>query len=211
MGELFGDLAAWAVDVIDRLGYVGLALLIALENLFPPIPSEVILPLAGFLTNDGRMNFFLALVAATVGSVAGALVLYWVGRAIGEERLRGAVRRWGKWIRLKETDVDRADAWFDRHGGRAVVLCRVVPLVRSLISIPAGLRRMPLGRFVLYTTIGSAVWNALLIGAGWLLGDNWEVVEQYIGYLQYAVLLAGLAVVGWWMWTRVVRPRTSRA
>ena len=116
MGELFGDLASWAVDVIDRLGYVGLAFLIALENLFPPIPSEVILPLAGFLTNDGRMNFFLAFLAATVGSVVGALVLYWVGRAFGEERLRAAVRRWGKWIRLKEADVDRADAWFDRHG-----------------------------------------------------------------------------------------------
>lgn len=208
MGSLIGDLATWAVDVMDRLGYWGLAFLVALENIFPPIPSEVILPLAGFLTSDGRMYFPLALLSATIGSVAGALVLYWAGSAFGESRLRSIVRRRGRWLRLGEEDVDRADAWFDRYGGLAVMLCRVVPIVRSLISIPAGLRRMPMARFVLYTTIGSAAWNAILIGAGWILGDNWEAVEGYVGYLQYAVIAAVTALVAWWIWARFIKPGT---
>jgi membrane protein DedA with SNARE-associated domain len=211
MGNLLGDIGAWAIDVIDRLGYAGLAILVALENLFPPIPSEVILPLAGFLTGEGRMNYFVALLAATVGSVAGALVLYWVGRAFGETRLRAIVDRWGRWLRLDQADVDRADAWFDRHGNFAVMACRVVPIMRSLISIPAGLRRMPIGRFVLYTAIGSAVWNAVLIGAGWVLGDNWETVEGYVGYLQYLVLAAVAIALAWWVWARFIHPRSTRA
>ncbi|MDQ3781973.1 MAG: DedA family protein [Actinomycetota bacterium] len=210
MDSLIGDLATWAVDVMERLGYWGLALLVALENIFPPIPSEVILPLAGFLTSDGRMSFPLALLSATIGSVAGALVLYWVGSAFGEARVRSIVRRRGRWLRLGEEDVDLADAWFDRHGGLAVMLCRVVPIVRSLISIPAGLRRMPMAKFVLYTTIGSAAWNTILVGAGWILGDNWEAVEAYVGYLQYAVIAAVTALVAWWIWARFVKPGTPR-
>jgi membrane protein DedA with SNARE-associated domain len=211
MGNLLGDIGTWAIDVIDRLGYAGLAFLVALENLFPPIPSEVILPLAGFLTGEGRMNYFVALLAATAGSVAGALILYWVGRAFSEARLRAIVDRWGKWLRLEQADVDRADAWFDRHGTIAVMACRVVPIVRSLISIPAGLRRMPIGRFVLYTAIGSAVWNAVLIGAGWVLGDNWETVEGYVGYLQYVVLAAVAVAVAWWVWARFIDRRSTQA
>lgn len=211
MGDLLGDLGTWAVDVIDRLGYAGLAFLVALENVFPPIPSEIILPLAGFLTGEGRMNYFVALLAATAGSVAGALILYWAGYAFGETRVRAIVDRRGKWLRLDQADVDRADAWFDRHGAIAVMSCRVVPIVRSLISIPAGLRRMPLGRFVLYTAIGSAVWNAVLIGAGWVLGDNWEAVEGYVGYLQYVVLAAAAVALAWWVWVRFVHPRSTQA
>ena len=205
MGSLLGDVAGWATDIIEKLGYAGLALLVALENVFPPIPSEVILPLAGFLTGDGRMNFGLALVAATSGSVSGALILYYIGHLFGEHRLRALVRRYGRWLGVKEADVDKADAWFDRYGGFAVLLCRLVPIVRSLISIPAGLRRMPLPRFVLYTAAGSATWNAVLIGAGWLLGDNWEAVEQYVGYLQYAVIAAALVFAVWWVWNRIIR------
>jgi membrane protein DedA with SNARE-associated domain len=211
MGDLLGDLGTWAADVIDRLGYAGLAFLVALENVFPPIPSEIILPLAGFLTGEGRMNYFIALLAATTGSVVGALVLYWVGYAFGETRVRAIVDRRGKWLRLDQSDIDRADAWFDRHGAIAVMACRVVPIVRSLISIPAGLRRMPLGRFVLYTAIGSAVWNAVLIGAGWVLGDNWEAVEGYVGYLQYVVLAVAAVALAWWVWVRFIHPRSTQA
>lgn len=210
MGNLLGEIGAWAIDVIERLGYLGLALLVALENVFPPIPSEIILPLAGFLAGDGRMDLGAALLAATAGSVAGALVLYGVGFAFGEQRVRAGVDRWGKWLRLTQADIDRADAWFDRHGGLAVLLCRLIPIVRSLISIPAGLRRMPVGRFLLLTAVGSAVWNAVLIGAGWVLGENWEVVEDYVGYLQYAVLGLVLVGVAWWLWARFVSPRSAR-
>jgi membrane protein DedA with SNARE-associated domain len=211
MSSLLGDFASWATDVIEKLGYWGLAFLVALENVFPPIPSEVILPMAGFLTGAGRMNYFIALFAATAGSVAGALILYGVGYWFGEMRVRLLVVRWGKWLGFKESDIDKADDWFDRHGGLAVMLCRVVPIVRSLISIPAGLRKMPMATFILYTALGSMVWNAVLIGAGWLLGDNWEEVEQYVGVLQYLVILAVLVAGIWWVWNRIVKPRTGGA
>ncbi|HEV2073763.1 MAG TPA: DedA family protein [Thermomicrobiales bacterium] len=211
MSSLLGDFASWATDVIEALGYWGLAFLVALENVFPPIPSEVILPMAGFLTGDGRMNFFLAVFAATVGSVAGALILYGVGYWFGERRVRSIIRRWGKWLGFKESDVDKANGWFDRHGGLAVMLCRVVPIVRSLISIPAGLRKMPIARFILYTALGSLVWNSVLIGAGWILGDNWEEVEQYVGILQYLVIIVALIAAAWWIWNRIIKPRMRTA
>lgn len=210
MSSLLGDFAGWATEVIDKLGYWGLAFLVALENVFPPIPSEVVLPMAGFLTGDGRMNYGIALFAATAGSVIGALILYGIGVWFGERRLRWLVNRYGKWLGVKESDIDKADEWFDRYGGPAVMLCRVVPIVRSLISIPAGLRRMPLPAFLLYTALGSAVWNAVLIGAGWILGDNWEEVEQYVGYLQYLVILVVLVLAVWWVWNRILKPRGSR-
>jgi membrane protein DedA with SNARE-associated domain len=181
MGNLLGDLSGWVADVIESLGYWGLALLVALESMFPPIPSEIVLPLAGFLTGQGRMNYFLAVGAATAGSVTGALVLYGVGSYFGEHRVRAIVRSRGRWLGFKEEDVDKADEWFDKNGGIAVMTGRVIPIVRSLISIPAGLRRMALPRFVLYTMLGSLIWNSLLIGAGWILGDNWEQVEHYVG------------------------------
>lgn len=211
MSSLLGDFASWATDVIESLGYWGLAFLVALENVFPPIPSEIVLPMAGFLTGDGRMNFFLAVFAATVGSVAGALILYAAGYWFGERRVRSMIRRWGKWLGFKESDVDKANGWFDRYGGIAVMLCRVVPIVRSLISIPAGLRKMPMAKFVLYTAMGSLVWNTVLISAGWMLGDNWEEVEQYVGILQYLVIAAVLIAAAFWVWNRIVKPRVGSA
>ena len=131
----------WAQDLVETLGYPGLALLIALENIFPPIPSEVILPLAGFLSAQGDLWLPAAVLAATVGSVAGALGLYGVGAWLGEERLRSLIQRFGRWLALNEDDVDRANGWFARHGTKAVLIGRVIPVVRSLISIPAGVER----------------------------------------------------------------------
>lgn len=206
MSSLLGDLSGWVTDVIEALGYWGLGLLVALENVFPPIPSEIILPLAGFLTGQGRMNFVLAVIAATIGSVLGALILYGVGYYFGERRVRWMVVNWGKWLGFKEEDVDKADEWFDRYGAIAVMTGRVIPIIRSLISIPAGLRQMPMPKFALYTTIGSLTWNTALIGAGWLLGDNWEEVEEYVGYLQYVVIAAVLIVGALWVWFRMVKP-----
>lgn len=207
MSSLLGDMSRWATEIMDALGYFGLAFLVALENVFPPIPSEIILPLAGFNSSRGTMNVFLAILFATIGSLLGALILYYVGYIFGEERVRYIVRRWGKWLGFKESDVDKADEWFDKYGGMAVLLCRVVPIVRSLISIPAGLRKMPLLSFMLFTTLGSLTWNTILIFAGYLLGDNWDHVEEYIGYLQYAVIAVVLAIVVWWVWARMIKPQ----
>lgn len=210
MSSLLGDIAGWATDVIEKLGYPGLAMIIALENVFPPIPSEAVLPLAGFLTGQGRMNFFGAVAAATFGAVVGALVLYGIGYWFGDARLRWLVRKYGRFLGVSEADLDKANAWFDDKGGIAVLLCRVVPIVRSLISIPAGIRRMPLLPFIGYTALGAGVWNSILIGAGWALGDNWEEVEEYVGYLQYVVIVAVVAAVVFWFWKRnPFKSRTS--
>jgi membrane protein DedA with SNARE-associated domain len=204
-------LATFATDVIDALGYPGVALLIFLENLFPPIPSEAILPLAGFLASQGRMLLPAVIVAATIGAVAGALVLYGLGAWFGDRRLRVLVNRHGKWLALSEADIDLANGWFDRHGGKAVLLCRLVPIVRSVISIPAGLRRMPVSVFILYTAIGAGLWNSVLVLAGWWLGENWEQVGGYVDYLEYPVIIVVVLAVAWYLWKRVVtKPRSSR-
>lgn len=206
---IVGDLTDWVVDVIEAIGYAGVALLVAVENLFPPIPSEVVLPAAGFAAATGAANFWGMVAAATVGSVLGAWLLYFITAAIGPVRLRTLTQRYGKWAGIKIEDLDRAEAWFDDHASVAVLVCRCIPLIRSLVSIPAGFRRMAPLTFTLYTTLGSLVWNLLLIGAGYQLGDNWEVVGEYIDVLQYVVIAIILAAVGWWVWTRLIRPKRN--
>jgi membrane protein DedA with SNARE-associated domain len=186
-----GGLAGWVLDVIDAMGAVGVAALVALENLFPPLPSEVVLPLAGFLAGQGKLSLAAVLVAATVGSVVGALVLYWAGAALGRDRMRRIAER----LPLMDADdVDRAQGWFDRHGRSAVLVGRLVPGVRSLVSIPAGIARMPLLPFVGYTTLGSAAYNAVLVLLGHQLGSRWTSVERYSDPINYGVY--GLIVVG---------------
>jgi membrane protein DedA with SNARE-associated domain len=185
----------FVVSLVERLGYLGLALAIAAENLFPPIPSEVILPLAGFNVWEGDFSFPLVILATTAGSVVGALVLYGIGRWLGKERLRALVRDHGRLVFLKVEDVDKADVWFDKYGPPAVFLCRMVPIVRSLISIPAGIDRMRPATFLVLTALGSAIWNSILVGAGWALGTQWSVVEEYVGYFQYVVIAVVLAAV----------------
>lgn len=205
MGELQG-LAGWVASVIGALGEVGVGLLVALENLVPPIPSEIVLSLAGYLAAGGRVSLPLVLVAATAGSVAGALVLYWLGRALGEDRLR----RWLDRIPLVDPeDLDKADRWFERHEKGAVLLGRCAPVVRSLVSVPAGANRMPLGRFTVLTAIGSGVWNAFFVGAGYLLGERWRDVERYSHWFDYAVGAFFAGAVAWWI-VKKTRGRRNR-
>jgi membrane protein DedA with SNARE-associated domain len=186
-----GDIGGWVLDVIAALGYVGLALLLVAENLFPPIPSEVVLPLAGFLVGRGDLVFWQALLASTCGSVAGALILYALGRYGG----RKLVLRYGRFLRVDEDGLDRADGWFRRYGDWVVLFARVVPLARSVVSIPAGTMKMPAGRFTVLTGLGSLAWNTLLIGAGVILGANWQRVEAWIGsYSNVVLVVAALAV-----------------
>jgi membrane protein DedA with SNARE-associated domain len=200
-----GDLTEWVIDVIDRLGYPGVALLALLENLFPPIPSEVVLPAAGIHSRDGRSAMLAMIVAATIGSVVGAWFLYAFAAWIGPDRLRGFVVRRGRWFALNETDLDKAEEWFDRRQDAAVLLCRCIPLVRSLVSIPAGFRRMNVARFTIYTAIGSLVWNATLITLGYAARQHWGRVQDVMSYVQYGVIAVGLGAVGWFLWRRVVR------
>jgi membrane protein DedA with SNARE-associated domain len=206
---MFSGLDERVIDIIERFGYTGIALLIALETIFPPLPSEIILPLGGFTASRGDLTLWVVILAATLGSVAGALVLYAVGYWFGQERLYWLVDRYGRYVLLKQSDIDKANDWFERYNTKAVLIGRMIPVVRSLISIPAGLTKMALPTFLVYTAIGSALWNSALIGSGYLLGNNWDDVEQYVGYLQYAVILGAIAGVGWFVWNRL-RSRGDR-
>ena len=208
---MLDGLVEWVTSVVETLGYGGVAFLVALENLFPPIPSEVVLPLAGFVAARGGASVIGMIVAATIGSMVGAFLLYGIAAAIGPVRLRALVVRHGRWFGLDETDLDRTEAWFDRRANIAVLLCRCVPLMRSLISIPAGFRRMPLVPFTFYTLIGSLVWNVLLVGAGYLLGERWEQVEEPLELFQNAVLAAIAIALSWFIWRRIIRPRVRGA
>lgn len=202
-----GDsIPGWVVQVIETFGYPGVASLLVLEAVFPFVPSELILPFVGFLVGQGRFSFLGATVAATAGSVVAALFLYALGRWIGEERLRRFAQRYGRFLLVKEEDLEKALGWFERHGGKAVLLGRFVPGVRSVISIPAGLAGMPLFRFVSYTALGSAIWNGVLIGLGWALGERWGLVRQYSRFVEYGVLIA-LAAGGLWFLWRYLRAR----
>jgi membrane protein DedA with SNARE-associated domain len=189
-----GGLAGWVVDVIERLGPIGVGALIALENVVPPIPSEIILPFAGFAGSQGDLNVVAAWVAATLGALLGAWVLYGVGALVGRERIEHlAEQRW--FFLFSAGDLARGERFFERHGAQIVLFGRCIPLVRSIVSVPAGLERMSPIRFTVLTALGSGVWNALFIGAGYALGDNWDAVEgwlQPLSYLVVLLLLAGL-------------------
>ncbi|WP_030207620.1 DedA family protein [Streptomyces bikiniensis] len=188
-------LAGWANGLVETLGGPGAGLAVALENLFPPLPSEVILPLTGFAAGQGVLTLFSAVFWTTLGSVVGALVLYWIGMLLGRERLHAL---WARLPLVKTSDLERAEKWFSRHGTKAVFLGRMVPVVRSLVSAPAGVERMPLPRFVALTALGSLIWNAALILAGYWLGDQWDAVGKYVGLVSKAVLVLGvLALVAY--------------
>ncbi len=191
---MFNWLADWIARVIEAIGYPGLTLLVALENVFPPIPSEVILPFAGFMTGQGRFSFPLVIVATTLGSILGA---------IGQKRFNALVERYGHLALLTRDDLTRAEDWFNRYGPIAVFVGRLVPIVRSLVSIPAGYQRMPVIQFVLLTGFGSMLWNGALVTFGWALGENWHAIEQYVGWLQYLVIAVVAFLVLRFLWQRL--------
>jgi membrane protein DedA with SNARE-associated domain len=185
---------------METIGAPGAGIAVALENLFPPLPSELILPLAGFTASRGSFTIVEAIFWTTLGSVVGALVLYGIGAALGRDRMR---RIAAKLPLVQVEDVDRTEAWFERHGNKAVFFGRMIPIFRSLISIPAGIERMHLGLFSLLTLAGSLLWNSLFIGAGFLLGENWHVVEQYAGIFQWVVIVVVVLAVAWWITKRI--------
>ncbi|MDX2564325.1 DedA family protein [Streptomyces sp. TX20-6-3] len=184
--------AGWAAGLVDTMGGPGAGLAIALENLFPPLPSEVILPLTGFAAGQGVLSLASALFWTTLGSVVGAVALYWIGVLFGRDRMHAI---WRKLPLVKSSDLVRTEEWFARHGTKAVLLGRMVPIFRSLISVPAGVERMPMPLFIMLTTLGSLVWNSVLVVAGYWLGDRWDVVETYVGVLSKAVLVMVVAAV----------------
>jgi len=210
----FEAIAEWARDVVEAGGYPGVALMIFLENIFPPIPSELVLPLSGFLACQGdfagppAVALPLTVLAATVGSLAGAYALYGFGVLLGEDRVRAFIVRYGRYLLLSEGDLDRAKRWFAEYGDETVLVGRVIPGIRSLVSIPAGIERMALARFTLYTVAGSATWNLALISAGCALGDQWDRAERFVGLMTYVVVALVGAGILWFVWQRL-RARRS--
>lgn len=197
-------IADWAVRVMETLGGPGAALLIALENIFPPLPSEIILPLAGFTASQGNMNIVAAVLWTTAGSLVGAIVLYYLGAWLGRDRVRHFAR---KLPLVKVSDINKAENWFMKHENQAVFLGRMIPVVRSLISIPAGIERMSMKLFVIYTFVGSLLWNTALVVAGYVLGENWHLVESYVDAFKY-VVLAGFAIfIVHFIFTRISKRR----
>ena len=188
----------WAANVIDSIGLVGVAVLVALENIFPPIPSELILLLTGFNVSEGRFDVVSGIIAATIGSVVGAYFLYAVGRLLDDARMEKFLATVGKFVGLKQADVHKGFTWFEKHGNKVVLFGRLIPVVRSVVSIPAGGDKMPLAKFTLLTAAGSLVWNTVWVAVGWGLGDQWEKAGKWGDYLQYAVVAAvaiGLVVL----------------
>ncbi|GAB4080985.1 hypothetical protein GCM10028783_19330 [Modestobacter muralis] len=191
-----GGITGFLLDLVEKLGAPGVGLTILIETVIPPIPSEAVLGAAGVLINDGRLNVVPVVLFATLGSVIGALVLYWIGRALGPRRSHAFLDR----LPLVETtDVDRTFAWFEKHGRSAVFFGRMVPIVRSFVSVPAGVVKMPLPQFLLFTTAGSLIWNSVLIGLGVAAGD---FVEANLHYLDYVVVAAVVAFVGWFLYRK---------
>ncbi len=188
----------WITNIMEQFGYAGILLLIAIENVFPPIPSEVILTFGGFMTTYSSLTVTGVIAAATVGSVLGAVVLYGVGYLINVDRLEGWIDRYGRFLRLKKEDIRRADAWFDKYGYWTVLFCRMIPLIRSLISIPAGMSKMKFGLFLLYTTIGTLIWNIVLVSVGAAVGGSWGKIVGFMDVysnIAYAII-ALFAIAG---------------
>ncbi|SDD59016.1 membrane protein DedA, SNARE-associated domain [Paenibacillus sp. UNCCL117] len=188
----------WITAFMEQYGYAGILFMIALENVFPPIPSEVVLTFGGFMTTTSELTVAGVVAAATAGSVLGAVILYAIGRILDVERLESIVDRWGGWLRVTKDDIRKADAWFDKYGYWTVLFCRMIPLIRSLISIPAGMSGMNFWMFLLFTTIGTFIWNIVLVSVGAAVGDSWEQIVHMMDVyanIAYALIALGLLAV----------------
>ena len=184
------------LSIMGKYGYIGVFLLIMIENVFPPIPSEVILLFGGFMTTYTKLSIFGMIVASTLGSLFGAIILYYIGKIFNKDRLKKIISgKLGKILRLKVSDIDNADNWFDNKGNKTVFFCRFIPLIRSLISIPAGMSEMPMFKFLLYTLFGSLIWNTVLIIVGSVVGENWTKIVGILDTYSHIVVIILFIIV----------------
>lgn len=208
MGSLLAELARWVMDVVHSFGYVGVFLVVLAGSLYLPVPTELTLPLFGFLVGQGRLSFGAVLVTATAARVGAALIFYALGLRIGEARLRRLIERAERTKLVFGSDLDRAGAAFGRHGGKAILIGHLIPGVGALISVPAGLNRMPIRwRFLGYTVLGATSWTGTLVGLGWALGRRWRMVELYASFVGFAVLAALVSGMLWFLWRRWKAPK----
>jgi membrane protein DedA with SNARE-associated domain len=192
----------WITNSISSLGYWGIILLMILENIFPPIPSEIIMPLAGFTVQQGRLNLLLVILAGTIGSVLGSLPWYYIGKKLGEQRLRRWIEKYGKWLTLSGADLDRSKSWFSRYGGTVVLFGRLIPGIRTYISVPAGLEEMSLFPYLLYSSMGTLVWVGLLSCAGFVLGQNYQLTSKFLAPISGVALISVFVGLALWLLRR---------
>ncbi|GAA4458693.1 DedA family protein [Novipirellula rosea] len=196
----------WITEFLEQFGAAGVGLLMLAENIFPPMPSEIVMPWAGYSVSQGNVSFIAVVTAGSIGSFLGALAWYLLARWIGKERLARWIDGHGAWLTITRRDLDQVDQWFEKWGSVAVLVCRMIPGIRTLISVPAGFAAMPIGRFSVFTAIGTVLWTALLAGIGWWLGDHYKDLAAPLSWVSMAVI-AGL--FAWWIW-RVLRQRSAR-
>lgn len=208
LAELLEQLRILLENIILSFGYVGIAFVMFVENIFPPIPSEIIIPFSGFLVREGTLSFPFVLLATTTGALLGAIVFYYIGSLLGEVRVRLLFKKYGKWALLSEKDFDHSLSFFNRHSGSVVFWARFLPGLRSLISIPAGVARMKFGTFLIYTTCGTLIWNVLLLTAGIYLGEKWESVLVFIDRFEMIIYILFFVSLTVWLVRRI---RTLRA
>jgi membrane protein DedA with SNARE-associated domain len=193
----------WINNLMVSLGYWGIGLLMFLENLFPPIPSELIMPLAGFTVAKGQMNFGLAVAAGTIGTMLGTYAWYYLGRVVNYQRLETWADHYGRWLGISSQDIDRVNNWFNKHGRKAVFFGRMVPGIRTLISLPAGINNMPLATFTIYSAAGTLLWTIALTGAGFLLGENYSLIEKYLAPISKLLLFGLVGWIGYWLFRKI--------
>ena len=202
------QVSAWVLIIMEKFGYLGIIFAMFAENVFPPIPSELIMPAAGFAVARGDLNLILVILAGTLGSVLGALPLYYLGRLLNEDRLMVFTEKYGKYVFVKPSDISSSSVWFDKHGSKAVFFGRMVPGIRSFISIPAGMSKMPMLPFLVFTALGSSIWTSLLTIAGYYFGENYEIIETMLApYSKGFLLLAVVIIIGWFMKRRLMARR----
>lgn len=200
---------SWITPLIEEYGYIGIFLLIAFENIFPPIPSEVILTFGGYMTHKINLTITGVIISSTLGSLIGAIALYYLGSLLDVKRMEKIIERYGKILRIKKEDIYRAESWFNKYGVWTIFFCRLIPLIRSLISIPAGMAKMNLGLFVLFTTIGTLIWNTILVNLGAKIGENWEDVvkgmDKFSNVVYLILFILFLLLVIWYFRKRKER------
>ena len=195
-------LEEWVLSVMEKLGYLGIAFLMFLDNIFPPIPSEIIMPSAGYTASKGDLSLIGVIIAGSAGSLIAAIILYWIGRKIPEQRLFSFIEHYGKFLRIKVTDLEKALGWFNQHGHKIVFFGRMIPAVRSLISIPAGMSKMPFGKFMTYSALGTIIWTTFLACLGFYLGENQEMMSTILSRIGYVILAIAFIICGIWLYKR---------
>ena len=203
IGKLLGTLADFAIKLVSDLGYPGIVLAMAVENLFPPIPSEAVMPMAGYLSTTGRFNLGLTIISGVLGSLIGAIALYYIGVWAGNLAFKKFLDRYGRFFMTTSKDLEAAERWFEKRGEKSVLVCRMIPIVRSVISIPAGFIRMPMKKFMVFTTIGTIAWTTLLTIVGAVLGENWESIGPIMKQFEFVIMGTVVLLVGYYVFKKL--------